>query len=297
MATLAARSLETAPWAESPAAGAADWWSISRRDIEFFNLDPLQVAIQIKVTNTSTHPSPPATAVVQAAPFGAFVPWQPLIDLPIPPLAPGEVRFLRARAVAYRPQPLGSPDRVPPRRVLTALGFAGDSPREQARETAEAKPGASNLPADLMQILGQEIPHWAGNINVLVGTRDVERHLARALRIYPGRVNMAWFFVGSGGRDAYAFRLQGTRTDWDARLFDMTDRRSLVVQVEEAPQIAPDQWIPSEGTRMMLLALRPPTDCRAGSVAVWVTQRSTGRTAVVEFSLDATAAGRGCYVV
>ncbi len=47
----------------------------------------------------------------------------------------------------------------------------------------------------------------------------------------------------------------------------------------------------------MLLAMCPPEGCRQGNVEVHVTQRSTGKTAIVEFSFDAAAAGPGCYVV
>jgi len=50
-------------------------------------------------------------------------------------------------------------------------------------------------------------------------------------------------------------------------------------------------------SRVIMLALCPPRDCGAGSVAVHVQQRSTGRWAVVEFSLDPKAAGPGCFVV
>jgi len=33
-------------------------------------------------------------------------------------------------------------------------------------------------------------PYWAGNINVFIGIHPVEGHLARALRVCPGRLNM-----------------------------------------------------------------------------------------------------------
>jgi len=276
-----------------------DFLAVSRSDIEFFNVGADPVAIEIRVSNPSSQASLPAVAVVSAAPFGAFVPWQPLVTLPIPSSMPGQIRFLRTRAVAVQPAPLGRPDSVPPRRLLGALGLAGDSPREPSRQKGSAlsKPDSARLPADLMQLLLQETPHWAGNINVHVGNKDVERHLARALRVYPGRLNMAWFFVGGPGRDAYAFRLGGLGKTWDANLFDMTSRESLVLNVQEAAAIGADEWIGTDGTRILLLAMRPPNNCSAGVVEVAVTQRSSGRTAVVEFSLDPTAAGRGCYVV
>jgi hypothetical protein len=147
-----------------------------------------------------------------------------------------------------------------------------------------------------MSILLQGTPHWIGNINVLVGAKDVERHLAKALRVYPGRANLAWFVVGSGGSDSYSFRLEGLSQDWEAKLFDMTSR-SLIMNVDATNPIVPGQWIPSNGSRLMLLALSPPKKCPGGTVAVHVTQQSTGRTAAVEFDLDPKAAGRGCYVV
>jgi hypothetical protein len=288
----------TTPWLASPGIRAEGSYSISRNDIDFFNVARERVVIQIKVTNASERPSPPGAAVVMAAPLGAFVPWQPLAPLPLPALAPGQVHHLRTEATALRPAPLGSPARVPPRKLLTALGLADNAPGDPPpRGTAQQAPGFRGLPADLMEMLLQETPHWVGNINVLVGSQAVERHLAKALRVYPGRVNMAWFFVGSGGRDCYAFRLNGLGMDWDARLFDMTARQSLVLDVGTNPGIIPGQWIPTDGTRFLLLALKVPHDCQAGTVEVQVCQQSTGRTAVVEFSLDPEAAGRGCYVV
>ncbi len=316
-----------------------DGLAVSRSDIEFFNVGADTVAIEIRVTNRSARPSPPAVAVMSAAPLGALVPWQPLVTLPVPILKPGEDRILRTRAIAIQPEPLGSPDSVPPRRLLSALGLAGDSPGEPSREgeggsarlsgrqvtrailralglpgdspgdaprqkerRTAATPsgrgaGSAQLPADLMQLLLQETPHWAGNINVHIGNTDVERHLGRALRVYPGRMNLAWFFVGGPGRDAYAFRLNGLGKTWDAKLFDMTSRESLVLNAENTREIGTDEWIPTEGSRTMLLAMRPPKDCSAGIVEVAVTQQSSGRKAVVEFSLDPAAAGRGCYVV
>ncbi len=61
--------------------------------------------------------------------------------------------------------------------------------------------------------------------------------------------------------------------------------------------VIPGQWISTDGNRTMLLALRVPPRAGAGMVEVHVTQKSTRRNAVVEFSLDSRAAGRGCYVV
>jgi hypothetical protein len=138
--------------------------------------------------------------------------------------------------------------------------------------------------------------YWAGNLNIHVGNRAVERHLAQALRICPGRTNMVWFFVGSGP-DAYRFRIDGVGPDWDATLFDMSGRRSLLVDPRNDTPLAEEEWFTVTGTTMFLLALAPPAKCGAGDVEVHVTQRSSGATAVVEFSCDPRAAGPGCYVV
>jgi hypothetical protein len=147
-----------------------------------------------------------------------------------------------------------------------------------------------------MQLLGRPNVHWAGNLNVFIGDKPVERHLAQALRIFPGQTNVAYFVLGQG-RDAYAFELIGAGADWNARLYDMTDRNNLVLDQRRDAPLQPKQWLEVPGMRMLLLALEPPADCRQGSVEVHVEQRSTGQTAVVEFSFDPRAAGPGCFVV
>jgi hypothetical protein len=292
--------LSTGPLVQNP-------FGIFEAEIDFFNIAPRLVAIEVKVTNTSDATSAPDTLELRAAPFGAFVPWQPLAAIPLPALAPGQAQFVRWRAAVVQPEPLGSPDGVGPRDLLTAFGLADEPPgksgaakpgkaRQPAADTRPRQPAAP-LPAGLLDLLLRETPHWAGNLNVLVGGTDVERHRALALRVYPGRLNLAWFIVGGGAPDAYAFRLRGVSPDWDAQLFDMTSREALVVSAEDRGAIAPGEWIEAQGSRTFLLALRVPHKCEATAVAVHVTQRSTQREAVVEFSLDPRAAGRGCYTV
>jgi hypothetical protein len=135
--------------------------------------------------------------------------------------------------------------------------------------------------------------HWAGNINVHIGRQAVERHLAQALRIYPGHTNLAAFFVGDR-RDEYQFELAGSGAAWEAALFDCTDCQTFTGATASLPQ---GKWIRLESCRMVTLALCPPEYCDEGTVEVHVRQRSTSRDAVVEFSLDANAAGAGCYTV
>jgi hypothetical protein len=163
--------------------------------------------------------------------------------------------------------------------------------------------GASNwgrqnlsLPDDPLQLLSRPGVHWAGNINVLIGRHAVERHLAQALRIYPGRTNLAVFFVGDR-RDEYQFALEGDGAAWDAGLFDLMDCYSPDRTDASPHQIPRSKWIPIQHCSMILLAICPPEACQTGSIEVHVRQRSTGRDAIVEFSLDANAAGAGCYAV
>lgn len=274
---------------------ASEGLSVSRSDIEFANITKEVVAIEIHVANRSAGRSAPTEMVLQVAPLGAFVPWQPLATLPVPALRPGEVTTVRGLARVVQPRPLGDPARIPPKKLLTALGLADEPSRRRRRRKRSAD--LWDLAADPMQLLMPGRAHWMGNLNVLIGKVDVERHLARALRVMPGRVNVAWFMVGSGCRDAYAFHMNEQGRKWDAKLYDMTSYRAVLVDLAETPPLAHDRWIDSTGTRMMLLALQPPRDCDAGTVEVHVTQRSTGREAVVEFSLDPNAAGPGCYVV
>src|SRR5262245_54044276 len=180
---------------------------VEREDIAFGNISPEQVRIELTVTNDGDDPSSEQVAVVSAAVLGAFVPWKPLTVLRVPPLEPGESTVLAAVVPAPAVASLGPPNRVTPKQLRTALGL----PDDRSARTAPA-PG---LPADPLKLLGHGALHWAGNLNVFIGGKAVERHLARALRVYTGKVNMAMFFVGSR-RDAYRFDLRGSAVKWDA---------------------------------------------------------------------------------
>jgi hypothetical protein len=251
---------------------------------------------------------------LESAPFGAFVTWRPLAILPVPALEPGESRELNVTAARPHPAPLGDFNRVPPMSVLTALSASPDQPsrgpgggfsallnllRKQGTSRPANTAGATApiLPPDLWELLGREQPHWAGNINVFVNHRTVERHVARALRIYSGRTNLAMFVVGGPGkRDAYAFDLVGLASDWTAALHSMSGAKTLVVGSSDEP-VQKGKWVEADrGLMLVMLAVRPPMICEEGKLQVHVTRRSCGKKAVVEFDLDPTAQGAGCYV-
>lgn len=286
---------------------------VERRDISFHDLGGDRVRIQVTVQNAGTHRSPPTRMRLESAPLGAFVPWRPLTRLLVPTLEPGESREVGTEVARPHPPPLGDFNRIPPKRLLVAVNSPGEpSPQpgtgvvamlnllrraQGARFSGTDLAGRASLAPDLGDLLGRGQPHWAGNINVFVGIRPVERHLARALRVYPGRTNLAMFLVGSPGRpDAYAFNMVGLASDWKAALYDVTHHRCLLVDPSVVP-IEETQWAESNGGLVVMLATHPPAGCESGNVAVHVTRQSSGKTAMVEFNLDPTAQGTGCYFV
>ena len=145
-------------------------------------------------------------------------------------------------------------------------------------------------------MLDHRTVHWAGNLNVFVGQRSIERHTARALRIHPGKANLAFFFVGTE-RDAYSFDLEGIPLAEYASLVDGGSVESLLCGARGGRPIPVGEWLEDSGPLMVMLLLDLPSSCEQGDLAVHVRQRSTGREASVEFSLDARAAGPGCFIV
>jgi hypothetical protein len=290
--------------------------SVERTDIAFHDVAGDKVRIQVTVHNRGSGRSQPSLMTIESAPLGAFVPWQPLAKLTVPALEPGESRELSVEVARPRPAPLGDFNRVPPKKLLTAVNASDKSPEQSSPRPARgiaamlslllrrgngfstrALAGKTSLAPDLWDMVGRGQPHWAGNINVFIGREPVERHLAQALRIYPGRTNMAMFLVGDRGRrDAFAFELVGLNADWKAMLYDATTNKSLVTNAADIP-IEEMQWVESNTGLMVMLATQPPADRKTGNLEVHVTRRSCGKTAVVEFSMDSAAKGPGCYFV
>ncbi len=286
---------------------------VDRTDITFEDLDGETVTIRVRIRNESGFPSKPTFLRLESAPFGAFVPWQPLAVLPVPPIEPGESRELSIDAKRPHPAPLGNFDRIPPTALLAAVSSPDEpSPRLSGiaarpnllRQQAAARFPARvfalvkrSLPPDLWELVGRGQPHWAGNINVFVGARAVERHLATALRVYPGRPNLAMFIVGdSVRRDAYAFDFVGLKPDWHASLHNATGARTLPAGATEKP-IQESRWVEATGPMVIVMMIHPPAGCQAGNVEVHVARRSCEKTAVVEFNLDPASKGAGCYSV
>jgi len=288
-----------------------DGLSVEREDIRFTTPTPGLLAVELTVRNAGDTPTAPALGVLQSAPLGAFVPWQPLDVVQVPALGPGESAVIQQQYRFSPPKVLGGADRLPPDRLLVALGLGepdrpgGSRPRRSwlGRAAAAAlgmvvpRTGGGPTPAlapDVMAHLGLGSLYWAGNLNLFFPHHDVERHSAQALRIYPGRVNLAMFVVGSGTADQYKFELSGESVAWNARLYDTLVGLPIGSGVNRGPALREGKWYrPTTG--LYLLAIEPPATAEAGAVNVHVRQRSSRREAVVEFTMDAHAAGPGCY--
>jgi len=293
----------------SPSVASDRQLVVRRTDINFRNVDRDLVQIDVTVRNRSNDWSPATKMRLQSAPLGAFVPWSYLTELVVPSIGPGALTQVSTQVPLGRSQPLGDFSSVPPGTLLKAIAAGDDLPRARtrARRGSSARPRplpsrreqgqTGSLAADASQMLGRQGQHWAGNINVFIGSKPVERHMAQALRIYPGKTNLAMFFVGDRrGRDEYMFELTGSGRSWNPLLVHRTDLRSLVRgNLATANAVALGKWTSLERMRVLMLAVVPPSSCDEGSLNVHVRQRSTNQEAIVEFNMNPSAAGPGCY--
>lgn len=282
-----------------PADGAAaPALHVERTSIRFHDAAPGRVRIAVDVENRGAVRSAPTNLRLESAPLGAFLPWRPLATLAVPAIAPGGKATIALETPRPRPRRMADSGGRVPSAPMTATDPAPAGKQTFRLGLFDAllgvfrKSPATPLSEDPFDLLGRSQPHWAGNINVWIGRRAVERHAAPRLRVYPGRVNVAAFCVGDR-RDRYAFRVERPAADWSVDLSAM--RCTSRVEWTEDPWEAP-RWLELRDTTCVLCCVRPPVDCEAGALEVHVTQRSSGQTAVVELDLDPGAAGPGCYV-
>ncbi len=297
MATRFQSQGQTAPTLYEGAASAAGLRA-DRTDISFQNITPDLLRVDVRVTNDGSLWSPPTEVAVQSAALGAFLTWQPLLTLTVPPLAPRTSAVVSGSAWVPQPAPLAPPEKVWSMPAHLLQEFAETAAREAREETERearrlVRRPAPVVAADPLALVGRNGFHWAGNIDILMRGKAAERHMAQALRVYPGKTNAAMFFVGDR-KDGYKFELSGDVEDWQAELLDMT--RSPSLRPGKAPDLPTSEFREfSRGTFYLLL--RPPQGAERGAVSVHVTRQSDGKEAVVEFNLDSRAAGAGCYTV
>ena len=297
MATLFRSQTDTGLGLYEGAASAAGLRA-DRTDISFQNVTPDLVRVDVSVTNDGDLWSPPTEVALQSAPLGAFLTWQPLLTLAVPPLAPHTSAVVSGSAWVPQPAPVAKPEEcwsMPPHLLQEFVETAAREAREEAEREARRllRRPAPVVAADPLALLGRNGYHWAGNIDVLMRGKAAERHLAQALRVYPGKTNAAMFFVGDRN-DGYKFELSGDVEDWQAELVDMT--RSPSMKPGQAPGVPTSEF--REFTRgTFYLLMRVPKGAERGSVSIHVTRQSDAKEAVVEFSLDSRAAGAGCDTV
>ena len=148
--------------------------------------------------------------------------------------------------------------------------------------------------------LGRSV-HWIGNINVLIGEKDVERHMAQAFRIYPGAANRCVFFLGDKADESYGFELKGPGAGWVTNLSRLEGPWGCgyFAGGNECPgkQIQPGDWLGVEPGGQIGVEISPPGDATEGGLSIEVCRKSDKRGAVVEFDFSESAAGTGCYTV
>ncbi len=218
------------------------------------------MALAVTVRNPGWSPSVPTRMRVRAARFGAFLSSRTVARLAVPAIPPGGATTLRG---AFAQEGDGGP-----------------------------------LPPDLLRALEPGRLTWAGNFDVLVGRCAAERHSAGGFGLRAGKTNLAVFEVGSR-RDQYWFHFQGDASDWQPFLYrgrstsELAARglrlrrgapgRDFMERLRPSSPIHADSWTELAGREWIFLAIQPPPDARHGRLDVVVTQRSTGKSAQVEF--------------
>jgi len=264
---------------------------VRREDIRFRPLADGRIRIEITVRNESGSRSAPTPLRLQTAEFGAFVPPRDLVTIAVAPLEPDESReiVVHADRDAWPGRGLVTADQdadgiVDGNSSLTSSASSGPDPAIAQQGLEDLAPSTRTF----QKLMGSGEVYFAANLNVLIGRQDVERHMTTPLRMRPGVSNLALMKVGERP-DEYAYRIQGGDERWAAGL--LRGGRPLVLGSRERPV-----WH-RHGRLCLLLVLRPPADATEGTLEVHVSQRSSGREAIVEFSFDARAAGPGCYAV
>jgi hypothetical protein len=160
----------------TPASQGSTFPVIVRERIAWRKLDIGLVEISIHLVNEGDSATENETLKIEAAPFGAFVPNDPIASIAVGGLEPGEERTVSAF--------------VP----LETLEKAGRGP---------APFDDSFLPNSMTHFLNRAASlHWIGNLNVYFDRAPesaVERHCAFGLEVPAGSVLGALFLIGRHG--------------------------------------------------------------------------------------------------
>ena len=312
---------------------------VERKGINFYNVAPDRLRIEVTVNNRGYTASGPEAMQLQFAAFGAFVPWTPLQVLQVPPIGAGESRLVGTEAM-IRPdgtlvaidgdqqeEGRNLPAAVQRNLLLQSLLRDDKFKSMTASERIALMGGADwNLQNARSEVANQrkdmQVPqldlhqgrsvHWVGNVKILIGTTDVERHVAQAYRVYPGKANRSVFYLGYKAGESYRFHMAGTGAEWPTKLIRLDGvsfgiflqqiglhRPTQAAQSSQLfeKKIEPDNWFDVDGFGKIGIEICPPEDATQGSLDIEVCRKSDNRTAVVEFDFSETAPGSGCHVV
>jgi hypothetical protein len=271
--------------ARAETALAREFLTVERTGLRWADIDGDRILIAVDVHNRGERRSQPAEMSIAAAPFGAFVAWQPLSRILVPAIEPGDNArvSLAARRTPVAPVPIerATAEALIERERATTRGLA----------VLNLTSRMPSLPVDIFAFMRCGSVHWVGNLDVFVRGAHVERHRAQELRIQPGRRNVTYFAVGSRP-DAYRFEIEAPR-NWAAAM-QLVPLRAVLADRSSAQPIHPGQWFELERQTYVVLTLDPHDDDTPAAVGVRVHERSSAREALVEFEFDPAAKGPGC---
>ncbi len=242
--------------------------TVSREDIEFWDVDAQTVRLRVLVHNRGGQVSDVTRLSVGAAPLGAFLEPRPMGQIGVPPIPPGR------------------------NRVVTA-----DFPRDDLPEVDLAPAARNPYPrwaASLKEVLGRFFPYrvqkpefskpcWVGGFHVQVEEAQAQRHCALAAELLPGRRNIIQFEIGTGTVGRYRVRFLGKAAQrWKLQLLC----RGEAVELDHPCPF---------GDGHLTLQIEPPEYETTGHLAVEVTQESTGQVALVEFGFGVNAIAPGTF--
>jgi hypothetical protein len=168
-----------------------------REGVRWRSLDPTTVEVTVEVTNDGESWTDPATLVIEAAAFGAFVPGAPVARTAVGALEPGGRR-----------------------QVVTQLDRRRLDMANMPLRRLSLRPDTSAMAEALID--AKRHPHWIGNLNVYFESardRAVERHCAFDLRVPAGCMVAAMLIVKARADECSAV-FESTNPQWqgEARL-------------------------------------------------------------------------------
>ena len=284
----------TPPLTTTPCRATLD---VQREDIRFGNLGPGLIWLEVEVHNRGTRASQVAPMEVRVAPFGAFVASKPLEVLAVPSIPPGSSTVVRTvfqeradgelsrldaagRHRALGQSQLGEQRQVPPKPVASSRTARLRGAVARMLRSVKPRPGGSGVEY-VCEVL-ENTARWAGNFNVHIGSAETERHISCAIRLVPGKRNVAMFVVGER-LESFVFDLQGEAGGWEAGLFTTSERLPL-----GTPQLL-------DREARIFLSVTPPSGTTKGLLAVGVTRHATGQRALVEFGFGVDAIPARCF--